>query len=297
VCLAESVFNQILSLGICAFMVVMPCAVYWINFVLLRTGRWSSAGWRVSVASASGVLAAVAEWLAIHLFLDFGPAGEGSYILFLAAAAGDLLLLIPLVAGLLWWLRRTGSFTPSVLAVGAMWFVFALLTGYFGLLAQVPRPVVQVVLFALTGALLAGYALTGRFRDWVNFLDLRALLAIHLSRFVGIYFLVLYQRGELPFAFAVPGGWGDIVIATGAVILILCPAVRLSLRWPLIVWNIAGLIDILFVIFTAARLGLAQPESMRALVQLPLVMLPTFIVPLIVASHVIIYLRVRRREG
>ena len=41
-------------------------------------------------------------------------------------------------------------------------------------------------------------------------LDLRLLVLYHLTRFVGVWFLVLYSRGELPYAFAVPGGWGDI---------------------------------------------------------------------------------------
>src|SRR5256885_15852628 len=41
-----------------------------------------------------------------------------------------------------------------------------------------------------------------------------------LFRSVGVYFLVLYGRGELPFDFAVPGGWGDIAVATLALGLI-----------------------------------------------------------------------------
>jgi hypothetical protein len=37
-------------------------------------------------------------------------------------------------------------------------------------------------------------------------LDVRWLVALHLCRFVGFYFLWLYSSGELPYAFAVPGG-------------------------------------------------------------------------------------------
>jgi hypothetical protein len=46
-----------------------------------------------------------------------------------------------------------------------------------------------------------------------------------------------------------------------------------------------GLIDILFVVITAARLGLKDPDSIQALTTLPLSLLPTYFVPLIIASH------------
>jgi len=57
---------------------------------------------------------------------------------------------------------------------------------------------------------------------------------------------------------------------------------------------VLGLADILFVVVTAARLGVADPESMAALLQLPLSLLPTFLVPLIIASHVILGVRLAR---
>jgi hypothetical protein len=51
------------------------------------------------------------------------------------------------------------------------------------------------------------------------------------------------------------------------------------------------------VVVTAARLGLADPASMAALLRLPLSLLPTFLVPLIIASHVILGLRLWRRAA
>ena len=55
--------------------------------------------------------------------------------------------------------------------------------------------------------------------------------------------------------------------------------------------------DILFVVVTAARLGLADPASMMELTHLPLSLLPTFLVPLIIASHVVVFVRVRQRSA
>ena len=60
------------------------------------------------------------------------------------------------------------------------------------------------------------------------------------------------------------------------------------------IWNVVGLIDILLVVATAARLGLQDPDQMRALTVLPLSLLPTFLVPLIISTHVIIFFRLRR---
>src|SRR5262249_56166012 len=79
----------------------------------------------------------------------------------------------------------------------------------------------QVVLAGLTALLLAAVVVRPRFRRWLAALDLRWLVAVHLTRFVGFYLLLLYYRdAALPRAFAVPGGWGDVVVATLALALL-----------------------------------------------------------------------------
>jgi hypothetical protein len=60
---------------------------------------------------------------------------------------------------------------------------------------------------------------------------------------------------------------------------------------------VLGLADILFVVATAARLALADPASMAALLRLPLSLLPTFLVPLIIASHVVLGVRLALTAG
>jgi len=173
------------------------------------------------------------------------------------------------------------------------WLAAATALGASGRLAGLRPPAPQLILIGLTLALLlAGWVAPG-FRLWLAGLNLRQLIALHLTRFVGIYFLVLYRRGELPYAFAVPGGWGDTVIAVGALLLVLfVPDLAGRRRWVL-AWNTLGFADILFVVLTAARLALADPGSMAALLRLPLSLLPTFLVPLIIASHIWLYQRLR----
>ena len=104
---------------------------------------------------------------------------------------------------------------------------------------------------------------------------------------------MLCQRGQLPCAFATPAGWGDIVIAILALAVV--GAIRTGFAKPLsLTWNTLGLIDITFVIFSALRFGLKNWQSMPALRELPLSLLPTFLVPLIIASHVLIFIRLAR---
>jgi hypothetical protein len=56
------------------------------------------------------------------------------------------------------------------------------------------------------------------------------------------------------------------------------------------------LIDILFVVATASRLARADPDSMNALLRLPLSLLPTFLVPLLIADHVVMFWRMASRR-
>jgi hypothetical protein len=185
--------------------------------------------------------------------------------------------------------------TRPVLIIAGVWLVGAWLAGAAGWVAALRPPAPQLILVGLTVAVLVAARLAPPFRRFVERVDLRILVLFHLTRFVGVYFLVLHARGELPWAFAVPGGWGDIAVAATALLLVLrarpdCPAGRRAY----LVWNVVGLLDILGVVLTASRLALADPESMRALLRLPLCLLPTFVVPIVIATHILMLRRLVR---
>jgi hypothetical protein len=181
-----------------------------------------------------------------------------------------------------------------------VWGAIALVAGATGAVARSPVPPPAIVLGLTLGGLLA-YLVSFRVKSWVRAVPLAALVAIHLVRFVGAWFIVLYRRGELPFAFAVPGGWGDIVAAATAVAILLAalPARTRTRRVALGAWNALGLADILFVVTTAARVFIADPDALAPLTRLPLSLLPTYFVPLIVLSHLRIFgwLRETSREA
>jgi hypothetical protein len=188
---------------------------------------------------------------------------------------------------------RAGSRGALVAALLA-WGAAAAAMGATGIVAGSPIPPPFVVV-GLIAAGIAAWAASRRVRWAVRAVPLSALVALHLVRFVGAWFIVLYRRGELPFAFAVPGGWGDIVAAAAAAGLLAgaVPARTASRRRVVLAWNAIGLLDIAFVVATAARLYLADPAQLAPLTRLPLSLLPTYVVPLIVLSHLAIFARLR----
>jgi hypothetical protein len=185
--------------------------------------------------------------------------------------------------------------TPLAIRISVwLWLIAALVVGQQQWLGRLPGPALQGIILLLTTALLTCYFKAPGFRAWIDTLDLRALVLLHVTRFVGLSFLLLYQRGELPYAFAVPGGWGDITVATLALLVCFIPMTDVARRRAITIWNVVGFMDILLVVITAGRLGLQDMHQMRALTYLPLSLLPTFLVPLIIATHLMIFLRLRR---
>lgn len=172
------------------------------------------------------------------------------------------------------------------------WVCLAL--GLSGWLHEASAPAVAATVWTLTALVLLACWKIAPIRVWTLSIPLRWLVLFHLTRlFAGAYFLVLCQRGQLPCGFATPAGWGDIIVAVFALAVIAAKRTEFARRL-LLVWNTMGLIDIIFVVFSALRFGLRDWQSMRALRELPLSLLPTFLVPLIIASHVVIFVRLAR---
>lgn len=186
---------------------------------------------------------------------------------------------------------------PLVLALGG-WLVVAAVAVGTGLLRGVPAAVLPATAAVLTLAVLAAWRTVPALHDWLRHVNLRVLVLFHLTRFVGIYFLVEEAAGRLPTAWAVPAGWGDTAVATFALALgLLADRLGTARRPMLLLWNVLGLADILYVVASGARLALADRPAMGALLELPLGLLPTFLVPLIIATHVIMLVRLGGKVG
>jgi hypothetical protein len=185
--------------------------------------------------------------------------------------------------------------TGRILLVLAAWLAAAALAGACGLWLRLPAPVLGVILWLLVAALLLAWR-RSQLGPWLREVDPRALILLHVTRLVGLEFLALFQRGRLPFAFATPGGYGDILAAAGALaVAVLCVPVRSRLRQAvLLLWNTYGLLDLLLVAGTAMRFFLTRPAEMEPLRVLPLCLLPSFLVPILIVSHLVLFARFAR---
>lgn len=184
--------------------------------------------------------------------------------------------------------------TKKVLAVLLVWFCLALGFGLTGRFENVGAVGVAITVWSLTILALALCGFVPTIRRWIAEAAPGSFVAVHVTRFVGLYFLFLSKRGLLPPDFALPAGIGDAAVATAACLILAVPVFGES-RLVLLIWNSLGLIDILLVVTGALRFGLRDLESMRPLRVLPLSLLPTFLVPLIIATHILLFVRLCRR--
>ncbi|MHB1921713.1 MAG: hypothetical protein ACYCOO_05695 [Chitinophagaceae bacterium] len=102
-----------------------------------------------------------------------------------------------------------------------------------------------IILFAII-------ANTGLFKKLLRAISLESLIAIHVFRFVGVFFLILYFYHLLPAGFAFSAGLGDILTALFA--LPVAKMVSKGKSWRIkavYAWNIFGTLDIVTLLVIA----------------------------------------------
>src|SRR6267378_3403332 len=194
--------------------------------------------------------------------------------------------------------RRTRNLTVSALAG---WFVAACVAGVMGSINEPTRPPLVLLAFVavpIVGCVLACLA-SRSFRAFADGLSLTLLVGSHLWRFVGLGFVIAWLMGSLPAGFGMPEGFGDIIAAAGA--LVLLPALRrgTASRGWLLAWNTWGFIDLLSaitmgVLYSNGPLGLlsAGTVTTRLMVTFPVSLIPTFFVPLFLLLHALTFKRI-----
>ena len=182
------------------------------------------------------------------------------------------------------------SSLPRLLMLLAVWGLATAAAGSVHLLFHLPPYVVPVLIASLTIGLTLAVSRIGWMSETVRKISVRQFLAVHVGRFVGFYFVWLYAQGRLPAEFAHRAGWGDVVAAAGALVLLSWregPGFRRAL-W---LWNIVGLADLVVAVGTAGWLNLTRPGSMIELAGLPLSLVPLWGVPIYMTSHFVIFRR------
>ena len=126
------------------------------------------------------------------------------------------------------------------------------------------------------------------------------LIGVHVVRILGITFIVLYAAHRLPAPFAPVAGWGDIFVGVTAVLVAwLAYGQRASARPIIWIWNLVGTLDLSAAIGLGvtsspgpARLIFSEPSS-AIMTTLPWLLIPGFLVPLLFAVHIGIFVRLR----
>ena len=202
--------------------------------------------------------------------------------------------------------RRTQQTPPgvnaAVTAALVLWFAGVVTAHYAGLLragsGNLPVPFGVAVTLPIV-IFFASYWAIPRFRAAVLEADLRLVTSLQAWRVAGFVFLPLLVFGHLPGLFAWPAGFGDVAIGLAA---------------PWIVWRVVqdetyattrgfdafhwlGLLDVVsalgtFTIASGIIPGWTNPTSV-AMEEMPLSLIPGFLVPAFVILHAVALLKAR----
>ncbi|HEV2692153.1 MAG TPA: hypothetical protein VG347_04590 [Verrucomicrobiae bacterium] len=195
----------------------------------------------------------------------------------------------------------------AVIAALALWLGLVVFLGTQGAFIGSPDlPPLRIFLgLAMPLAVFfTAYSKWGAFRAFILGADLRLVVAIQAWRWAGVGFLTLYAKGALPGLFAFPAGLGDMAVGFTAPWMVLNlvrqPSFATSRRF--VIWNIMGVFDFVVAVSVATLCsgafhgmsGFIGNITTSSMAQLPLVLIPAFMVPLFTMLHCTALFQARR---
>ena len=135
----------------------------------------------------------------------------------------------------------------------------------------------------------------------VSAIPLPWLVAAQVYRVAGGLFLVLWADGRLPWQFALPAGIGDVATGCAAVVVaVLLAQNAVGARTAAYGWSLFGIADLVLAIAMGAMTSPGRPHLLAfdapnlLITSYPLVMVPTFAVPLALMLHGLVLRRLQR---
>jgi len=165
--------------------------------------------------------------------------------------------------------------------------------------ARVPMVLLGLLIPLIIAAL--SLWLSANVASLVSAIPLPWIVAAQIYRVGGGIFLVLWADGRLPWQFALPAGIGDVATGCGAVVAAMLLAEQAAgSRRTVYAWCLFGIADLVIALTMGAMtspgrahlFALAEPNLLIS--AYPLVMVPTFAVPLALMLHGIVLWRLRR---
>ncbi len=233
----------------------------------------------------------------------------------LAFEASARFLLVAIVLGLIWMgaarIRGPGQSrytTAGALSVALIvWLAVAWNVGSANAYFATTATAAPTILLGLLTPLIAfaiGLRLSGGIASLVAAIPLSWLVAAQFFRVEGGIFLVLWADGRLPWQFALPAGVGDVATGCSAIVVAsLLTRKSIGARGAAISWCLFGIADLVLAI---AMGGMTSPGRAHLIAQdtpnllvssWPLVMIPTFAVPLALILHGLVLSRLRREAA
>jgi hypothetical protein len=172
------------------------------------------------------------------------------------------------------------------------WLALALLLAGKGIFRaalsqQVPYIALAIGIPILVGALFVRGSKP--VREIIASVPQTQLVAFQFYRVIGITFLVLHAGGQLPGIFALPAGYGDLLVGLSALLI----GTRYASNDQLVtLWNWFGISDLVVALATGflsspSRFQMFSLDAPDFLIgSFPLVMIPIFAVPLSIVLHI-----------
>ena len=194
--------------------------------------------------------------------------------------------------------RRRVLFVTGAVLVG--WFVAVIALGRAGAF-EAGAERIPTIQFGIFVPILIGAWFLWRsppVRRTLDAVPQSWIVGVQLYRALGMIFLILYAGDRLPGLFAWPAGLGDILVGLLAPLVALAYARRPEENAGRVAaWNIFGLIDLAIAVsagFITAPSPLFTYEPANTLISIfPLVLIPTFLVPISVLLHLVSLTKLR----
>jgi hypothetical protein len=194
--------------------------------------------------------------------------------------------------------------TAGVLSVALIaWAVVAQYLGSKNAYFAATETAVPTVLFGLLiplGAAAVGLWRSGSVASLVSAIPLPWLVAAQIYRVGGGIFLMLWADGRLPWQFALPAGIGDVTTGVVAVVVAILLAQKApDARRAAYTWSFFGIADLVVAITLGALTSPGWPHLLAfdapnlLITSYPLVMVPTFAVPLALMLHGLVLWRLQ----
>ncbi|MGA8480940.1 MAG: hypothetical protein WB696_23500 [Chthoniobacterales bacterium] len=173
------------------------------------------------------------------------------------------------------------------------WLVLALFLGWRGIFSSALNQPVPYIALAIGIPILVGALFirgSKQIREIIAAVLQSQLVAFQFYRVLGVTFLVLYAAGQLPGIFALPAGWGDVMVGLTA-LWVGARAARTQSDQLVTLWNWFGISDFAIAVATGflsapGRFQIFSLDAPNVLIgSFPLVMIPIFAVPLSTVLH------------